>query len=124
VIAAVTPVPRDGHGDRPAASIHVTVPRQRKVRPAEGVSIHRSARAIEAAQGRSYPPRTKIEETVLDLTDSARTIDDVCGWVTRALARDLTDDARLRGAMSARPKLRWRADLHEFIVAEFGPHLA
>jgi hypothetical protein len=71
-------------------------------------------------QGRSYPPRTRVEETVLDLAESARTIDDVCGWVTRAFARDLTDEARMREAMRARRRLRWRADLHELIVAAAG----
>ena len=103
--------------DQPADLIHVTVPRERRVVAAEGVSIYRSARALEAVQGHAYPPRTKIEETVLDLTQTAATFDDVCGWVTRAFARDLTDEARLRAAMGVRPKLRWRADLMELIAA-------
>jgi hypothetical protein len=64
-----------------------------------------------------------VEETVLDLTQTAATFDDVCGWVTRAFARDLTDEARLRKAMSARPKLRWRTYLDELIaVAADGDH--
>jgi hypothetical protein len=54
---------------------------------------------------------------VLDLTQTAATFDDVCGWVTRAFARDLTDEERLRSAMRQRAKLRWRADLHELIAA-------
>jgi hypothetical protein len=107
------------HGliDNAVSLIHVSVPRQRHLVAVPGISIHRSARAVEAAMGQSNPPRTKIEETVLDLTQTAATFDDVCGWVTRAFARDLTDEARLRKAMSARPKLRWRADLHELIAA-------
>jgi Transcriptional regulator, AbiEi antitoxin len=103
--------------DKPPDLIYVTVPRERRIIAAEGVSIYRSARALEAVQGHSYPPRTKIEETVLDLTQTAATFDDVCGWVTRAFARDLTDEIRLRAAMGMRPKLRWRADLHELITA-------
>jgi len=106
--------------DRPADSIHVTVPRQRHIDSVSGAVIHRSGRAVESVQGHTYPPRTKIEETVLDLTQTAKTFDDVCGWVTRAFARDLTDETRLREAMSARTKLRWRADLHELIVAADG----
>jgi len=102
--------------DKPAQTIHVTVPRQRRVRVA-GVTIHRSARATDAVQWNSDPPRTSIEETVLDLTQSAASFDDVCGWVTRAFARDLTDEGRLRAAMRQRPKLRWRADLYELIAA-------
>ena len=57
----------------------------------DGVCLHRSGRAVEAVQENTYPPRTKIEETVLDLTQTAKSFDDVCGWVTRAIARDLTD---------------------------------
>jgi hypothetical protein len=106
--------------DRPADAIHVTVPRQRHIDRVSGAVIHRSARALEAAEGYSNPPRTTVEETVLDLTQAARTFDDVCGWVTRALARDLTDEARLRKAMGLRPKLRWRADLDELIAAAGG----
>jgi hypothetical protein len=103
--------------------VHVTVPHERRVAAIEGVSLHRSDRAVEAMQGHANPPRTKIEETVLDLTQTAKTFDDVCGWVTRAIARDLTDETRLREAMKARKKLRWRADLRELIVAaEGGDH--
>ena len=103
--------------DKPAQTIHVTVPRQRRVRVADGVTIHRSGRATDAVQWDSNPPRTSIEETVLDLTQAAATFDDVCGWVTRAFARELTDEPRLRAAMRQRPKLRWRADLYELIAA-------
>jgi very-short-patch-repair endonuclease len=106
-----------GLADAPSESIYVTIPGQRRVVPATGISIYRSARALETIQGRTYPPRTRIEETLLDLTQTAATFDDVCGWVTRAFARDLIDDARLRKAMSARPKLRWRPDLDELIAA-------
>ena len=103
--------------DKPVQAIHVTVPCQRRVRVADGVAIHRSGRAMEAVQRDSNPPRTSIEETVLDLTQAASSFDDVCGWVTRAFARDLTDEGRLRAAMRQRPKLRWRADLYELIAA-------
>lgn len=103
--------------DQATDRIHVTIPGQRRVRAVEGVSLHRSARAVEAVQGNANPPRTTVEETVLDLTQAATSFDDVCGWVTRAFARELTDVERLRAAMTGRPRLRWRADLHELIVA-------
>ena len=110
------------HGlvDKTTNPIHVTVPHARHVLAAKGVSLHRSGRAVEAMEQRSYPPRTRVEETVLDLTQTAKTFDDVCGWVTRAIARELTDETRLNAAMSARLRLRWRADLHELIVAAAG----
>jgi hypothetical protein len=105
---------------RAADSIHVTIPHGRRITVPEGITLHRSGRASEAVMRRAYPPRTLIEETVLDLTQTAATFDDVCGWVTRAIARDLTDEARLRKAMHARVKLRWRADLQELITAAAG----
>ncbi len=85
--------------DERARLIHVTVPVTRRVTAVEGVCLHRSARAVQAAQAGSRPPRTRIEETVLDLAHAAKTFDDVCGWVTRAIARELTDETRLRAAM-------------------------
>ena len=106
-----------GLGDRAAVSIHVTVPRPRHIAAIRGVAIHRSGRAADAVQWNSNPPRTKVEETVLDLTQAAANFDDVCGWITRAFARDLTDEGSLRAAMRQRTKLRWRADLHELIAA-------
>jgi Transcriptional regulator, AbiEi antitoxin len=97
--------------------IHVTVPVTRRVIAVEGVCLHRSARAADAVQGGSRPPRTRVEETVLDLSQTAPTFDDVCGWVARAIARELTDETSLLAAMGKRMRLRWRADLHELIEA-------
>jgi len=111
--------------DKPAESIHVTVPWQRRIKVMNGVSLHRCTRAGEIVLEYSNPPLTRIEETVLDLTQAAATFDDVCGWVTRAFARDLTDAATLRTAMCQRTRLRWRAELHELIVtAASGDHSA
>jgi hypothetical protein len=103
--------------DKPAQLIHVTVPGQRRVLAATGVSLHRSGRAEQAVQHDSNPPRTAVEETLLDLAQTAANFDDVCGWVTRAFARDLTDEKRLHAAMRRRGRLRWRSELHELIVA-------
>jgi hypothetical protein len=103
--------------DERARLIHVTVPVTRRVVAVEGVCLHRSARTIEMMQAQGYPPQTTVEETVLDLTQTARSFDDVCGWVTRAIARELTDEATLKAAMTKRGRLRWRADLHEVLEA-------
>jgi hypothetical protein len=103
--------------DKPSDLIHVTIPWQRRIGQTHGVMLHRSRRAGEIVLGQSNPPRTRIEETVLDLTQTAATFDDVCGWVTRAFAQDLTDETRLRAAMGLRTQLRWRADLLELITA-------
>ena len=88
-----------GLSDKPTSPIHVTVPVERHVVAVFGVRLHRSGRAGEAVLGGSQPPRTRVEETVLDLIQAAKTFDEVCGWVTRAIARELTDETRLRAAM-------------------------
>jgi hypothetical protein len=106
--------------DKPVEAIHVTIPHQRRARAIRGVRLHRSNRAVEAVQRDSNPPRTRVEETVLDLTQAAASFDDVCGWVTRAFARELTDEERLRTAMRQRTQLRWRSELHEVITAAAG----
>ncbi len=117
VLSYETAAELHGLADKPHNPIHVTVPRQRHVAAVEGVCLHRSARWAEATQERAYPPRTTVEETVLDLAQTARSFDDVCGWVTRAIARELTDEVRLKAAMAERERLRWRADLHEVLEA-------
>jgi hypothetical protein len=117
VLSHETAAELHGLADNAADPIHVTVPWQRRVVEPHDVTVHRCRRSEELAQGGSHPPRTRIEETVLDLTQAAKTFDDVCAWVTRAFARDLTDEERLRKAMTARPRLRWRADLHDLIAA-------
>jgi hypothetical protein len=106
-----------GLTDKPVQTIHVTIPGHRRVLPVQGITMHRSRRAGAAMELGSSPPRTRIEETVLDLAEVAANFDDVCGWVTRAFARELTDEAALRMAMDQRAKLRWRAELHELITA-------
>ena len=103
--------------DKPTQTIHVTVPVQRRVIAADGISLHRSGRATDAVQAGSNPPQTRVEETVLDLTQAATDFDAVCGLLTRVFARELTDQERLRVAMCQRPRLRWRTDLQELIAA-------
>jgi len=117
VLSYQTAAELHGLTDKPTSPIHVTVPRHRHVVAIQGICLHRSARAADVVQGGSYPPRTTVEETVLDLTQTATSFDDVCGWVTRAIARELTDEARLNAAITRRGRLRWRADLHEVLEA-------
>ncbi len=57
------------------------------------------------------PPRTRIEETTLDLTRLASSLDEAFGWLARACSRRLTTASLLSAAMAARPKMRWRTEL-------------
>jgi hypothetical protein len=79
--------------DRSRPVIHVTLPVDRAVKPIPGVVLHRSGRAAQALHPVLAPPRTRVEETVLDLAGTAATLDDAYGWITRALGRRLTTQA-------------------------------
>jgi hypothetical protein len=104
-------------GGRPDHDIHVTVPEKCKVEAPPWIRIHRSRRAFRLALVGWDPPCTSVEETVLDMVDAAGTFDDMCGWITRALARQRTTAVRLRDAMSKRRRLRWRLVLSDMINA-------
>jgi hypothetical protein len=95
--------------------IHVTVPTARRVAAKPGLVIHRSARAHEALHPAHLPPRTRVEETVLDLVSAARTADDAVHWLTRALGRRATTQDKLRQALGQRAKTRWRPLLTELL---------
>jgi hypothetical protein len=95
----------------PSGSIHVTVPRGTKVGRIPGVVLHHSARTDMACHPALSPPRTRVEETVLDLVASSETVDDALGWVFRACAGRHTTPVRLSTAMCLRRRLRWRAEV-------------
>jgi len=91
--------------------IHVTVPRQQHLRPIPGIVVHRSGR-IEAARHPGHtPPRTRIEETTLDLAGTAAELDDALAWLARACGGRLTTPDRLRAAVDSRARVRWRTEL-------------
>jgi very-short-patch-repair endonuclease len=92
--------------------IHVTVPGCTRVDPIAGIRIHRSERLAEARHPSRTPPRTRIEETVLDLTQTAKNIDGAFGWLCQACGSRLTTAELLLTAMDRRPKMRWRDILH------------
>jgi hypothetical protein len=96
--------------------IFVTVPSTRRVK-VRGIAIRFSGRIAEAAQANREPPRTTVEETVLDLVEMARTFDDACGWITRACGRRLTTEKKLRATMAMRKKMRWRPGLGDVLAA-------
>ena len=97
-----------GLARKPAQLIHLTVPADRRVEPVPGLAIHRSARIAQARHPCQAPPRTRIEETVLDLADTARTFDDALSWACAACGGRLTTPQRIAAAMNRRAKLRYR----------------
>jgi hypothetical protein len=110
-----------------APAIHVTVPARRN--PARGgtmagVVVHRSARAGPGAgrvrparaSGRR-PPHTRIDDTVIDLTQTSASFGEAFCWLGRAIARELTTPRRLSQAAAARARLHWRAEIGAALTA-------
>jgi hypothetical protein len=109
----------DGLIDKPGGCVHVTVgpPRQLTISSQEGwgqapkIIIHRYGRLSEARHPARTPPRTRIEETVMDLIEASPDIDQALSWPITACGRRLTTGGLLLASMAARPRLRWRAEL-------------
>jgi very-short-patch-repair endonuclease len=105
--------------DRPSSPIHLTVPVWRRISPIPGVRVHYSTQAEHKRHPVLEPPRTRVEDTVLDLAQSARSFDEAFGWVCRAVSGRFTTTQRLRAALEARPKVRHRAGL-DVALADVG----
>jgi hypothetical protein len=102
-----------GFADGESKMIHITVPAERH--PARdsripGLIVHRSDRILRACHPALQPPRTRIDETVLDLVQASASFDEAFSWLCRAIGHRLTTPDRLRGAVQARSKMRWRSE--------------
>jgi hypothetical protein len=109
----------DGLADRPDPVIHVTVGPRTELAISRTeyedrlprIVVHRLTRIEAARHPTRMPPRTRIEETALDLAQRAADLDAAVGWLSRACGRRLVTAPQLRAAMSARSRVRWRAEL-------------
>jgi very-short-patch-repair endonuclease len=75
------------------------------------VIVHRSARLAAARHPARTPPRTRLEETVLDVAEVVRSFDAAFFWLSAACSNGLVTPDQIRAAAGCRKKLRWRADL-------------
>lgn len=98
----------------PSPAIYLTVPhgsnpaRHGKI---PGTVIHRSRSIARTRHPALVPPRTRVEDTVLDLIECSRTFDEAYDWICRAIGRRRTTAERIRAAMDARPRFRWRREI-------------
>jgi hypothetical protein len=107
----------------PEALIHLTVPSAAPVDRIPGVVLHYSGRLAQTRHPVLEPARTRIEETVLDLGQATRALDQALGWVFLACGSRKTTAERIAAAMALRPRVRWRADLAMALdVAREGAH--
>ena len=94
-------------GDLPAR-LDVCVPFERKVADQPGVRVATRKNLAAVRHPAQLPPRTRVEDTVLDLLDQATGEDEVVGLITGACQRRLTTAARLGQRAAGRTRLRWR----------------
>jgi len=113
VLSHHTAAERHGLLDEPSSLISITVPASRH--PAQvkipGIIIHRSDAILRTRHPAMLPPCTRVEDTVLDLIQVAATFDDAYAWICRAIGRRRTTADRIRSAMGARKKMRWRQEI-------------
>ncbi len=106
----------DGLADRPSEVIHVSIGHDRQVTftgperrsQAPRIVFHRTRRIDAIKHPARTPPRSRIEETVLDLTELSSSFDDVLAWLCKGCGRRLVTPQLIRAAVGARAKLRWR----------------
>jgi hypothetical protein len=89
-------------------TIHVTIPNNQRGRSLAGVTVHRSDRIMATARPTRVPPQTRIEETILDLTDLTTSPDQVVGLLSAACGHRLTTPDLLHQTALVRPRLKWR----------------
>ena len=92
---------------REPAVVDVAVPRSRRVLSRPDVRVHRRT-DLAGCVVQADPPRTRVDETVIDLLPSRRSPDEVVGLLCDGL-RQGADARTLRELLLARPRWRWRA---------------
>lgn len=93
---------------REGRAIHIMVGRSCGVAPMKGVVVHYSQRVDVARHPALEPPRTRLEETVLDLAAAEATATGATGWILNACASRRTTPDRLLAVMESRPRIRSR----------------
>lgn len=99
------------------ATVDVTVPHGYRHRASRaGVKVRQSRRYGDRVQRSSSPPRTRVEDTVLDLCDEHARPEDVVDLVLTACQKRLTTAARLREAARQRSRMRWRVLVRDVLA--------
>ena len=100
-----------GLTDAQAPLIHLTVPNGSPVTRPSGTVIHYSRRLEQARHPAFLPPRTRVEDSVLDLIGNMTSLDEAVSLISRAVGRRRTTAPLILAALASRPRMRWRADI-------------
>jgi hypothetical protein len=99
----------DGLGEQTDDRIHVAVEAHRRVRgEPDGIRVHYAHRLPRTRHPAKAPPRTRLEETVLDLVDLSTTARQAAGWIVAAIQQRKSIPNRLAAALARRKKISWR----------------
>ena len=115
VLARETALEADGVLDL-ADLVHVMVTPDRRVDAPDGVRVQSSSRLALSRHPAALPPRTKVEESVLDTVAASGRELDVVDVLLRACQRRRTTPARLLDATERRKKLPWRALVRDVLA--------
>ena len=92
-----------------APMIHVTVPADRRITRPPGLMVHYSGRLGQARHPVLTPPRTRIEDSVLDLIEASACMDEAVSLILRASASRRTTPERIGAALQRRSRMPRRA---------------
>jgi len=121
VLSHYTAAELDGLTDSPCRAIHVTVGHECRVRIASErpssialpIVIHRTGRIEAVRHPARTPPRTRVEHTILDLTQVSTSFDEAFSWLCKGCGRRLVTPQRIHAAARSRGRLRWRREILE-----------
>ncbi|HEU0041116.1 MAG TPA: type IV toxin-antitoxin system AbiEi family antitoxin domain-containing protein, partial [Jiangellaceae bacterium] len=109
VASHATAAELDGMDEPSDERIHITAPVHRRIRgKIDGVVVHYAHRLSQTRHPAKSPPRTRIEDTVLDLVDIAHSARIVNTLVSTVVQKRLTTTDRLAAALMGRKKISWR----------------
>ena len=119
VLSHHTAAELDGLTDRPGRVIDVTVGHDRRISlsgeerrgPAPRIAFHRTRRIDAIRHPAKTPPRTRVEETILDLIQCSSTFDDVLSWLCKGCGRRVVTPQLIHTAAGMRGRVRWRDDI-------------
>lgn len=94
--------------------IHVAIPRKRTIVVPEGVVLHRMSDLSARVQWNRQPPRTRYDDTVLDLAARADRLASV-GYLADACGSRRTTASRLRDRLAERARMDQREWLNAIL---------
>src|SRR5258708_15964910 len=75
------------------------------------IVVHRTGRIDAVRHPARTPPRTRVQETLVDLTQLSASFDDAFSWLSRGCGRQLVTPQLVHAAVGMRRRVRWRDEI-------------